>query len=90
MATKEWISEPIYYYGFGEKLLAEKRACDNSKNRRALYIVVPTSVSSGMPWMEETTQIILYILFDETCFEKLSKNRCYILNMQMTIGSFGW
>ena len=50
---KNGYQEPIYYYGFGEKLLAEKTAdnVDNSKNRRALYIVSssPPPVSSGMP-----------------------------------------
>ncbi len=50
---KNGYQEPIYYYGFGETLLAEQTTdnVDNAKNRRALYIVSssPPPPLSGIP-----------------------------------------
>jgi outer membrane protein OmpA-like peptidoglycan-associated protein len=50
---KNGYQEPIFYYGFGESLLAEKTEdnVDNLQNRRALYIVSssPPPISSGIP-----------------------------------------
>ena len=45
--------EPIFYYGFGENLLAEKTGdnTENPNNRRAIYVVssAPPTSSSGIP-----------------------------------------
>ena len=59
-----------------------REMADNAdlKNRRVIYIVSssPPPVSSGMPSNIDGRNYRenFYILFDETCSKKLSKDRC--------------